>query len=338
MYPKIQHYIPQFLLRQFVDAEGKLHVFDKRESKQFLTTNVRNVAAEKALYDLRMPSGQTASLEAFLSRREGAAAVVVDRIVKEGQVGFLCESQRQDMARFAAIQLVRGPAHKRVATDMVAQMRARLIECGIPEREFEEQLPPMNDDAAKRSLHRMVLTADDLVPHFLNKAWILLESVEDHPFWISDAPLTVHRSGGPDPFIGNMGVALRGAQIYMPLSPRFALNFLCKSVENEILEVHSDVARARELSGQPIDPDDRVGRMTDGLRLGYPVPCTSAHVDFYNSLQVLFAERWLFNRHDDFSRAEQLLEQNPQCRRGPRMRLVLAGEVLRMSGAGPSDA
>ena len=67
MYPKIQHYVPQFLLRRFVDAEGKLHVFDKRESKQFHTTNVRNVAAEKALYVLTMPSGQTAPLEGFLS-------------------------------------------------------------------------------------------------------------------------------------------------------------------------------------------------------------------------------------------------------------------------------
>ena len=338
MHPKIQHYVPQYLLRRFLDAEGTLHVFDKQESKKFATSNVRNVAAEKALYDLALPSGQTASLEPLLAEREAAASLVIDDIVKKGEIGFLSESQREDLARFAAVQLVRGPSHKRMATDLVAEMRARLIEGGVREGELEEQLPPMDDDAARRSLHRMVLAAGHLLPHFLDKAWILLESAEDHPFWISDAPVTVHRSGELDPFIGHMGVALRGAQIYMPLSPRFAVNLLCKSLENEILDVHSDVARARRLSGQLIDPDDGVGQMTDGIHLGYAVPCTSDHVGFFNSLQVLLAERWLFSRHDNFSRAEQLLEQNPRYRRGPRTRLVSVGEVLRRSGVEPKDA
>ena len=123
---------------------------------------------------------------------------MVDRIIKEGEIGFLCESQREDLAYFAAVQLVRGPSHKKMATDMVAQMRGRLIECGIPEREFEEQMLPMDDDAAKRSLHRIVLTTDDLVPHFLGKAWILLEPAEDHPFWIADAPHHRAQPGGEE--------------------------------------------------------------------------------------------------------------------------------------------
>ncbi|MDB5789306.1 DUF4238 domain-containing protein [Caballeronia mineralivorans] len=48
---KVQHYVPQFLLRNFgTGKKDQLHVFNKATDKTFLT-NARNVAAESRFYD-----------------------------------------------------------------------------------------------------------------------------------------------------------------------------------------------------------------------------------------------------------------------------------------------
>ena len=59
---KVQHYVPQFLLRSF--ATGKKHrlqVFDKQAGRSFATVT-RNVAAESRFYDFEV-GGQVLSLD-----------------------------------------------------------------------------------------------------------------------------------------------------------------------------------------------------------------------------------------------------------------------------------
>ena len=47
-----QHYVPQFLLRNFTDGEGRLWVFDKQTGKPFSKSPAK-VAAECGFYDYR---------------------------------------------------------------------------------------------------------------------------------------------------------------------------------------------------------------------------------------------------------------------------------------------
>ena len=48
-----QHYIPQFILRNFVDVEGKISVFDKSTGKRFKCTPY-NSACENHFYDFSL--------------------------------------------------------------------------------------------------------------------------------------------------------------------------------------------------------------------------------------------------------------------------------------------
>jgi hypothetical protein len=54
---KTQHYVPQFLLKNFAEPEkDQIHVFDKQEERTF-RAHVRKVAAETGLYDIKsLPS------------------------------------------------------------------------------------------------------------------------------------------------------------------------------------------------------------------------------------------------------------------------------------------
>jgi Protein of unknown function (DUF4238) len=49
--PKLHHYVPQFHLRRFVDASGRLWVWDKASDRMF-GTMPGGIAAEKQFYRL----------------------------------------------------------------------------------------------------------------------------------------------------------------------------------------------------------------------------------------------------------------------------------------------
>jgi len=53
MLPKIQHYVPQFILKNFcLNENNQIYVFDKKTEKVF-TTNIENVAAENGFYNFK---------------------------------------------------------------------------------------------------------------------------------------------------------------------------------------------------------------------------------------------------------------------------------------------
>ena len=65
----VQHYVPQFLLRNFcAGAKPKIWAFDKNTGKSF-ETNVRNIAGEREFYDLSVG-------DATLSLEEGLDALL----------------------------------------------------------------------------------------------------------------------------------------------------------------------------------------------------------------------------------------------------------------------
>jgi len=68
---KNQHYVPQFVLRRFSNADGKLWVYDKWTRKRFLSSP-RNVAAENAFYDCEF-NGELISLESAMCDIEASA-------------------------------------------------------------------------------------------------------------------------------------------------------------------------------------------------------------------------------------------------------------------------
>ncbi len=80
-HPKNQHYVPQFLLEQFTKpGTDQLFAFDKLTGRSF-PTNIRNVAAEKAYYDITFEDA-ILTLEPSLSRVETNAAGIIQRLLE----------------------------------------------------------------------------------------------------------------------------------------------------------------------------------------------------------------------------------------------------------------
>lgn len=58
--------------------------------------------------------------------------------------------------------------------------------------------------------------------HIRNKQWLVLEASSDDGFYISDNPIGFHNYNNFEPF-GNLGFAVPGIEIYLPLSPTLTL-------------------------------------------------------------------------------------------------------------------
>jgi len=58
--------------------------------------------------------------------------------------------------------------------------------------------------------------------------------------------------------------------------------------------------------------------MSDALLTGAPVQYSRANVENFNSLQVIWSERYIFSTVNDFQLAEAMLTDHPDLKRGPR--------------------
>ncbi len=82
--PKRHHFVPQFILRRFVDHNGKLYSFDKRiHEKGVLAQTPEGLFVKKHLYStIDVAGNREATLETHLSSVESVASTIIEKIIE----------------------------------------------------------------------------------------------------------------------------------------------------------------------------------------------------------------------------------------------------------------
>jgi hypothetical protein len=311
----VQHYVPQFLLRNFCAGEKpKIWAFDKNTGKSF-ETNVRNVAGEREFYDLSVGDA-TLSLEEGLSKLETQAGTVIDRIIGARSLGVLSDDDRALLAVFVSTQMQRGPNPRQSMLAMNQELRRVLKgRFGIEDGDF----PELTAGEAKSMTMKSLTEPQKFAEHILNKAWLMFETSSSHPFFIGDSPVTLQNNTQPKgPLRGNLGLAVRGIEIYLPISSTFTLAFFCRSHEEMIRD---GVERMR--STMVRNPSHPMGfgdllSWRRASRTGVALPSSPDNVLNHNSLQVRHAERYVFSSQPDFELVESMIADDARFRVGPR--------------------
>jgi hypothetical protein len=317
---KVQHYVPQFLLAAFEASpeSRQVHVYDKQRDRAFLA-NVRNVAAESGFYDVTFDD-VTLTFEPSLGELEGQTANLLARVVELGQVGFLSAEARITIASFVLAQNMR-----------TRQFLESVHEGGIALAAALDAKHPGSSTAlgfsADREQSRIIALdllrkSADFVPLILEKAWGLYEAPPDHPFWIGDHPVVMENNVLKSEVRGTIGLRVRGIEIYLPITPRYCLGFLCPTLKELTDEAYARSLNAKHSLGIEVTHHDQVGALRDGLEFGFPIPSQPANVEYVNSLQVLFSERFVFGPTADFAMIEDMIAKNEDVRRGPRPEVV----------------
>jgi hypothetical protein len=241
--PRLQHYVPQLLLRRFAGKDGKVWGYDAQTKKMFYAAP-KGLAAEGYFYgsDERHATPASLAIENWLSKViEAPGAGAITALLKREHLSV---EKVHAFFRFVAAQMQRTPVslkrttdnsapvfqetaerilkyHKEARANIIAEIKAT----GATEAEIADVTRIMDEGAIEVTPTRefAVASALDLwsiiAPELSRMKWTFGEiDKSDEDLVIGDHPVTLVDVGGNAP--APLGIKNPNIEIAMPLSPR----------------------------------------------------------------------------------------------------------------------
>ncbi len=285
MHAKLQHYVPQFYLRNFATKAKKGHLiccFDKTTLKVF-KPNIKNVAGQTKFYDFTDSSGVEVSIDESFSDIEAVTSRALQSLIENPRISTLLP-HKKILAQFFAIQDSRTQVFRDAQNDLVKDINQRLGKDGF-------SLPiPTKDEEKEFQARFLIDTAADIANVLLGMKWILLMNKTNKPFWTSDNPIFKHNPIKSD-LRGNLGLMCEGIQVHIPISPQLVI-VICDPVGY----AHQN----SELTATEIE-----------------------NVEFNNSHQVINSRQHIFSADTDFGLAQKMINENPAFSNPQRPRFIM---------------
>lgn len=306
---KVQHYVPRFVLKQFgTGKKHKLFAFDKQTDRTF-PTNVKNIAAESRFYDFEV-EGHEVTIEPNLERIETLAKPVIASILDSDSLATQSAQDKATLSFFFAVQFLRTKWFREQFREMPRQLEAAIRRKEGKDADLSSIAHliriPDDNELALHTYSFIRNHGEDFAKEFANKVWVLLATDGRHPFMIGDHPIGLQNQIDMGPF-GNLGLGVKGIEIYTPLTPRRALAMWCPSILASLrgqAQLYGATSYAHEIV--------RV------VEAAMPLQYTPDNVMNFNSLQIAHAERFVFSSAEDFTLAKRMLAEYPVLRAGPR--------------------
>lgn len=308
-HPKRQHSVPQCVLRNFMDGKERLAVFDKTTGKTFRTSPA-GIAGEGGFYDFVDSKGDPQSAEYFLGALEGKAARVIGGVLDRQSIAHLTKDDRVTLSLFAAVQQLRVLAERERMRSLNAGIMRVLAERGI---DGGDVMREVTEEEIKGHTTRELRRAKTTAEYFFNKVWILRQSPEDKPFWVSDNPITLHNVMEPN----GRGLNSPGVEILFPISRRFSICFMCDHVWRMIQEGVADLQRYERDFGHAYPGAAGILHQAEVIENGTPDLLAPENVDHQNSLQVQSASRFVISPTDNFDLAREMIRLHPGLKEPP---------------------
>jgi hypothetical protein len=320
---KVQHYVPHFLLKRW--GTGKkchVHAFEKASGTTW-AAKAKTLARESRFYDFEI-DGQKLTLEPGLANLEAETSGSFRRLVEAESFAPIAPEDIGRIAMFLSVQFVRTPGFREMFRGITNDMNEQLRSSADGDDEAAAQIERMmggagSDDQIRLQVARMILDAPkEFSQHFLAKDWMLLRAPEDHSFLIGDHPVVMQNQTERHPFWGNIGLAVQGIEIYLPVSPTFTLAMFCKSHFESIKDLALEAEAIAATTGHHPLIAPEVRAFIDAAKSGKPLTCAPTNVENLNSLQIKYAERHVFSSNGDFELARRMIETDAKYANGPR--------------------
>ncbi len=287
---KIQHYVPQFYLRNFANKDDSTYFtncFDKVTKKSF-PVNIDTIAAEKYFYDDENDTNQT--FERKLGKMEAIFNEAYVKLLKQEDIAVLSVDERRAIAYFIMLQEIRTKEFREMIRDMIKQLGERLSRETLS-KELKEQIESVSKESYPKEVQLDFLAENlpELADILNNMKWVLLVNGTPIPYWTSDHPVSRHNPNDLSPY-GNLGLRSPGIEIYFPLSTKLA-TMIC-----------------------------------DPRWLGRVFPSkfkvtNEQNVIFQNDLQVWTSTRHILSADKEFSLAQKRLKDSPELGNTRRQRM-----------------
>jgi hypothetical protein len=325
-----QHYVPQFILRQFLRdaAKEQVWVYDKHSERTF-ATSVKNIMAERRFNDFVFEEW-IVSFEEIASHIENMVLPRYRKVI-EGRCLEGTPEEKADLAFLIAFQFMRTKANRQFIVRLEEEIRKRIEASGGRMEDIDGWRPLTEDTVKQEHLTNIKRDIGEFAQLIAAKDLLLLEASPGREFYLGDNPVCLHNDQKYGPY-GNLGLAVPGIQIYLPLTADLLLCAWCPSI---IAGLKAQVQEARAQAEREAIGALMAGRISaaqmrqhliglfdpaeDTLRAyerRTPMSSTVQSMDFYNSLQVGYAHRYVVSKRGDFALAQRHNAEFPRLRQG----------------------
>lgn len=326
-----QHYVPKSILRNFLaDRRGEMvNVFQKSTRTGF-TTSIKNIMAERRFHDFVVGDEYLASFEAGMTVVEETILPRYHRILADRTLEGSPEEQGE-LAFFLAFQHLRTRQSRDQFRQMDDLLDQKLRQMGSS-LEQVQGYEPLTEDRLKAEHFRFIRnTTETLAQITAAKDFLLLAPPPGRSFYLSDHPVALFNSEPSNSFYPNIGFAVSGIEIYLPLSADLLLAAWCPSIRGSLsngaeairqslssaalYQLRAGAMGAEQMRQQmeALRQNKVVGEdIVDCIYSGVPHRLGPEQMDFYNSLQMSWAREFVVSPDGDFALAEQFMEKNPK--------------------------
>ena len=320
--PKKQHYVPQFLLKNFsYGKKYKIFAFDKAKVVSFGTC-VRDSASENGFYNLTI-DGETHTLEHKLSKLESICAEVIKKICRDESFENLTNDDHMILCVFVTNILIRVKKQREFLWQLNTGIAEWLQNMGLDPNKVSNFNTLEKDDVNRQHVQFTNEQVFDLSMQFYEKPIALLKAPNGSNFIISDNPVTIYNHWNREDR-GNKGISVPGVEIQIPLSNKLCLSFICPSLFADITEKLEFLAnyKGRDLTLHNIDTS-YAKILICSIKEGKAVQLNKEQVKFSNSLQIADSLKYIYSDKNDFQLAKDMVLKNPNLANGKVMYMGL---------------
>ena len=271
---KNQHYVPQFLLKNFASRdEAFIWAYDKKEKyseqNRIKERAVKKVASEKFFYDMHTNDPEN-SYEYVLEKIENDTARIIAEIIKTKTINDLSEEERGTLSLFIVTQNLRTKGN-------LVQSES---ETESISKHLDEKWNIKTPDIDSKKVWFSTLQKHEIFKEIImNKIWVLYES--NNSFLISDNPVTLQNVINTNKHRGTLGIESRGIEIYLPLSPSLTICMFCEKFFEQsgyyIKQIPNEISKPEK-------------------------------VENLNFLQIASSDRFIFSHKNDFEFVEKTIK------------------------------
>lgn len=288
-----QHFVPQFLLRNFSNEKQRIDVFD-RTTGVVTRRAVKKVAHEPGLYDFVDDNNADDSLEPRFGKFESRTAGLLRKINATERGSDLGDEDRKFLVSFIAMQLLR-VRKLRSYFELIAGYRQSVIlsEKGLQFTIFKGPDDPRRAHISFLSQHTGTIGAalSALVP-------AILVATGERPFIISDNPVVIYST------IGAFDESDLGVHLHKSFLPHSKISNILAHFESRLSDSLTDaylpisphicllLASPRVARGASIAGFERIELGDD-------------QVEALNLLQMLSSDKHIFGRPDSLPSLEK---------------------------------
>jgi hypothetical protein len=320
MKTKTQHYVPQFILKNFSSVKNmQIWAYDKQKEKMF-KTNILNIAAENNFYDIEIDNAYSITYEPGLAEIETKTSNIIAGIIQNETLNKLTIEDKVQLSYFFALQFVRTKHHRLRYKDIAENLWNTLKENGYKLEDFKKY-KEISDENIKSYGLKSIANAKDLVEYFLKKDWILFKTTEDAPFYISDNPIAMQNLTERP---GSMGLGVVGIELYFPLSKTLSLAMFCRSHKNTIDDAYKKLKYIQQINPfiiKQLPGIEYLKKVFFAYDTGNAMIIKKETVENHNYLQVWQAERFVFSCDNNFNLVKDMIKENSNYKMGPRSKI-----------------